>query len=259
MQEQVHIIPLGFEISRATAPFEKRRLFAHRAYILTVPPPRGGRESENRRRGEYCIQETIRRLKALTIGVERVDLDLFDLRAVMGTVSGLIRKERADRNSVYVNMSASGRLTSVGATLAGMVHGAQVYYVSAEGYFPNPKEEREFGQSICRSGEVTVLENFKFELPDARAMKVLGKLDGEKKPMSTRDLLGFLREEKVEGFEQEYKKMERGDKINYLMKLSKGILEKLEDAGYVEVKREGKHNRISITEAGRHIAAIGGG
>ncbi|MEM3087295.1 MAG: hypothetical protein QXT68_09205 [Halobacteria archaeon] len=43
------------------------------------------------------------------------------------------------------------------------------------------------------------------------------------------------------------------------MKLSKGILEKLEDAGYIEVKREGKYNRISITEAGRHIAAIGEG
>ncbi|MEM3087296.1 MAG: DUF6293 family protein [Halobacteria archaeon] len=211
MQEQVHIIPLGFEISRATAPFEKRRLFAHRAYILTMREPPPGSRDRLEQKGAHCVRETARRLEALGIKAERVDLNLFDLREGMEKVSRLIRMEKAAGNEVHVNMSSAGRLTSIAATLAGMAHGCQVYYVKGDDYFPNKKQEKEFGQTICRSGEFTVLKNFKFELPDSRGMKVLGKLNGEKRPMSTLDLLEFLREEKVEGFGQEYKEMERGD------------------------------------------------
>ncbi len=259
MAELVHIIPLGFEISRATAPFEKRKLLAHRAYILTMQESSRGSRDRLEQKGEHCVRETRRRLEALGIRTQPMELNLFDLREGMEKISQLIRKERAAGNEVHVNMSAAGRLTSIGATLAGMAHGCTVYYVHGDDYFPDKNEEKEFGQTICRSGEFTVLKNFRFELPDPRGMKVLSKLSGEKKPVSTLDLLDFLREEKVEGFEQEYKKMEREGKINYLMKLSKGILEKLTDAGYIEVKREGKHNRISITEAGRYMAAIGEG
>ena len=59
--------------------------------------------------------------------------------------AGVIVAEQSLGNRVSVNMSAAGRLTSVGATLAGMVHGVQVYYVPANRYPETEEDRREHG------------------------------------------------------------------------------------------------------------------
>jgi DNA-binding PadR family transcriptional regulator len=42
------------------------------------------------------------------------------------------------------------------------------------------------------------------------------------------------------------------------MKLNKGILDKLENEGYITRERIGKNNTIRITESGKYIAYLSG-
>jgi predicted transcriptional regulator len=116
----------------------------------------------------------------------------------------------------------------------------------------------EHGLSICKELKLKFLENFQLQLPDKKAIRVLAKLCEEEKGMRTREILDFLREKAVEGFEKEYKKLDRGGKINYLMKLNKGILEKLENSGYIIREKTGRFSLIRITESGKYVAHISG-
>ena len=78
--------------------------------------------------------------------------------------------------------------------------------------------------------------------------------------LKTKDIVDFLRENEVEGFENDYNQLfgmeKRSVQIKQLMKLNKGFLEKLEVAGYIIRERVGRYNTIKITESGRYIASI---
>lgn len=254
-EEIVHVVPLGHEIDRATKPFG--RLKANRVYLLAI--------TESEKYSKEMVDKQIRffnvvkkKLEEVGIEVHHRNVDLFDILEVMKNVSDLILSEKSKNNLVYVNMSAAGRLTSVGATLAAMAHGARVYYVVADRYSKNEIEEMEHGLSICKKLKLKFLENFQLQLPDRKGIKVLAKLCKEEKGMKTREILGFLRENGVEGFEKDYKKLDRGGKINYLMKLNKGILEKLENNGYIIREKTGRFSLIKITESGTYVAHISG-
>ena len=254
-EEIAHIIPLGHEVDRATKPFE--RLKANRVYLLAIA------ESEKYSK-EMVDKQTHfsnvvkKKLEEAGIEVHHRKVDLFNILEVMKNVADLISKEQSKGNIVYVNMSSAGRLTSVGATLAAMAHGAKVYYVVADRYSKNENEEMEHGLSICKKLKLKFFENFQLKLPDRKSIMIVAKLCKEERGMKTREILDFLRENDVEGFEKDYKKLDRGGKINYLMKLNKGILEKLENNGYITREKAGRFSLIKITESGRYIAHISG-
>ena len=94
----------------------------------------------------------------------------------MKKVSSLIYQERLNGNIVYLNMSAAGRLTSVGATLAGMVQGAKVYYVKASDYSNTEKSMELHGYTICDEVQINFLENFEINLPNEVSIQVLVEL-----------------------------------------------------------------------------------
>jgi len=254
-EEIVHIIPLGFEIDRAVKPFEM--LKANRAYILTICE-QGKYSREHHQKQNYYLKEVKKRLMDMGIQPVILHTDTFDLLDVLRTISKIITKERNNNNIVYVNMSASGRLTSVGSTLAAMAHGAKVYYVVADRYPRNEEEEMEHGLSICDNLNITFLENFQLQFPDKAGIKILVELSKRKKGMMNREILDFLRKSGEEGFKKEYGWLERGEKANYLMKLNKGILEKLRSNNYITIERYGRSNLIKITESGRYVANISG-
>jgi predicted transcriptional regulator len=81
--------------------------------------------------------------------------------------------------------------------------------------------------------------------------------------MKTDDILEYLGSQKVAGFEEcanihSPGRIHRRGKINYLMKLNKRILEKLEEAGYISREKSGKYNLIEITPRGVYIAHLSG-
>ena len=261
-EEIVHIIPLGHEFDRAVKPFEKR-FKAHRVHLLSI--------AENKKyppdmteKQKYFLKSVKENLEEKGIGVLFHEVDMFDVLDVMKIVSKLIILEKTRKNIVYVNMSACGRLTSVGATLAAMAHGARVYYVVADRYSRDEREELQHGLSVCESGNLRIvfLENFQILLPDEAALKILAHLCEKEKGMETTEILKLLRDSQIEGFEEDYTKLIGKEKRRlqqiYLIRLDKRILDKLERSGYIIKQKRGKYNTIKITESGKYIAHISG-
>ena len=263
IQEVVHIIPLGHEYDRAIKPFEKRK--ADRVYILAIIDWRNFKK-EMMEQQEYFRNKVIQYLEKKDIQVILRDVDLFNLLDVMHNISSIIVHEQNAGNIVNVNMSACGRLTSIGATLAGMSRGASVYYVSADGYSHAVDEYNEHGLSICNRDRIFMFENFRFDEPDAASTRILVELCHKPSGMNTKDLRSILRNMNVPGFDidtdQPVKHLKNENKrlesTKQLMKLEKRYLQPLERSGYISRVKSGRNNIISITEAGKYIANISG-
>lgn len=272
LQENVHIIPLGHEYDRAIAPF--RKLSVDRVYILAITKNTGKYEDEMVSRQIHFTDKVIDFFKRKKIEVIRREVQLFDLLEVMKQISAIIKAEQVKGNKVQINMSACGRKTSIGAALAGMVHGADVYYVSAETYSLNYDDFQEHGLSICEKGETFRFENFVFELPDDVSQKILVKLYQENRGIRSTELRDYLHDQGVEGFGTRLadigkptKKIptpdgksvdKRTESITQNIKLEKKYLGPLEASGYIQRKRSGRNNIINITESGKYVACIGG-
>jgi hypothetical protein len=260
IEETVHIIPLGHEIDRAVKPFEK--LKADRIYILTNLVSDDPHDEMVKSQRVYVekVEKILRRKKIDVRPI--VNVNLFSLLDVMKNVSKIIVEETKKKNRVFVNMSAAGRLTSVAATLAGMAHKANVYYVHADGYPANKSQRRKHGLSICDDSKSEPLINFQIVMPESVGLKILLFLSKEQKRQKTINILRFLKSESVKGFEELFEDVEetrrRKVQSNQLMKLDKTILKKLEDHDYIRRKKDGKHVYFSITESGQYIAHISG-
>lgn len=263
LEELVHIIPLGYEIDRAVIPFEKYS--ANRAYILTTKEnlkygsPAEIQKNKKQRYFDAKVQKLLED-RGMEVRVELIDM--FDILDVMQTISAIILHEKERNNRLYLNMSACGRLTSIGATLAAMAHDITIYYVRSDGYSSSEKEEQEHGLSICTTPLLWQLENFRIALPDEMSLKILAHLTREPEGITTDLILRYLFEERVPGFDEDFRSLHTLDRrrkqSNYLMKLNKGILTRMESSGYITRKRSGRNTVVSVTESGRYIACISG-
>jgi Family of unknown function (DUF6293) len=272
LQESVHIIPLGHEYDRAIAPFRKHSV--DRVYILSITKNIGKYEDEMVDRQVHFTDKVLEFFKGKNTEVITCEVQLFDLLKVMKQISAIIKDEQAKGNKVQINMSACGRKTSIGAALAGMVHGADVYYVSAETYSLTYDDFMEHGLSICEKGETFRFENFEFVLPDEVSQKILVKLFKENRGVLSIELRDFLHEIGVEGFEIKLSDISKATKvikrpdgktankrdiiIGQNIRLEKKYLGNLEASGYIQRKRSGRNNIITITESGKYVACISG-
>lgn len=235
------------------------RYKANKVYLLciTESPKKRYSKAMLQRQKDY-LDIVTRKLQDLGIEVHSKNVDTFDLLETMGAIAKIVRAERTKKNQVFINISAAGKLTSVGATLAGMHQTAHVYYIFADDYSRTEDEMKSHGIAICRKLDVRFIENLKLLFPDARAQSVLAMLLKKDRGMKTTEIIEALRKERVPGFDEEYERLARPKKINYLMKLNKGILEKLEAEKYITRERIGKYNTIKITESGKYVAHISG-
>lgn len=180
--------------------------------------------------------------------------------------AGLIVAEQALGNRASVNMSAAGRLPSVGATLAGMAHGAQVYYVGADRYAETDEERRAHGLSVCDVPRIAPFTNFRFSLPDGESIAFPVDLCRHPEGRDTRHLRQVLRERGAPGFAIDADALQRSgrqpsvcpEETRLLMKLEKRYMARLVADGYVERERHGRRNRYMVTESGRYTAAVSG-
>jgi len=255
-EEHVHIIPLGFEIDRAVIMFEK--FSANRVYLLVTPPnPNFKAENVEQTR---CLNEVKKKLSMKKIEVIVQEVNLFDIKQLMNSLSSLVLKEKSKGNLVYVNMSAGGRLASVGATLAAMAHNAKVYYVGANRYSRNDEERQQHGISICVEPDGMLLENFQIKLPDEPGKIVLTNISRKGRPMNTDEILTLLISKKIElfqdektvGSKEERRRIQQKNRVN----LNKAILDKLDKNGYITREKLGRFNKISLTESGKYMANL---
>lgn len=260
IERTVHIIPLGHEIDRAIIPFETAK--ADHVYIVTGLEELNSRIDMSKQQ-RFFADKVRTELQEKGIEVTCRNVNLFDLRDVMKTISRIILEEKAKNNRIFVNMSAAGRLTSVAATLVGMVHDVQVYYVHADKYPEDKKSRMEHGLSICTLGEITRLINFQIVMPDPVGKEILLYLCKIGRRVRMKDIQEMLRSKNIEGFEEKYEiikqvKKRRSIQSRQLMKLDKTILAKLERNGFTTRTKEGRVTYISLTESGNYAAHISG-
>jgi hypothetical protein len=254
--EVVHVIPLEDEIDRAVRAFEVSNGFrANRVYLLAWVPEIAVRKEHKLLVHYYGVVK--RRLEALGIETVTVLTNIFDMLDVITKVSAIVKQEKERGNVVYVNMSAGGAFVSVGTAISAMVQDARLYYVRCNRYSQTLEEKQAHGNAIVTSPQVHFLENFNIRLPDGRGVRLLVELY-RRGSMRTSEVLGFLHDEGVEGFEAYSDELGRGEKISLLMRLNKGITAKLEDAGYVAKERHGRENVFRITESGKYVACVSG-
>lgn len=252
MEEIVHIIPLAFEIDMAVKPFEKMR--ANKVYLLHL--------KTNKSRGkpmdsEYYLQTVKKRLKQLNIEVITKESDTTDPLPLLSTISNIIVKEKKENNLVYVNMSASGRLTAVAATLAAMYHDVKVYYVRADGYAKDEEEVLEHGMSIINKPDYTILTNFTIDIPTGAKSTLLVELY-EKGKMTTTDVIKMIKDNRLQGFEDLNESIggKQRTKSNLLVRINRGLLDGLQLNGYIRIEIKGRNKIIAITDKGRYAACL---
>jgi len=253
--EIIHVIPIETEIDRAVRAFEVEGGFkANKAYILSAKIPLG---TETIEEANHYLNETKRRLEAQGIKVEVIPTHTISILDIISKVSNIVKEEREKGNIVYVNMSAGGPFVSVGTALASMVQNARLYYVRAAKLSLTEQERWAHGNAIVTEPQVHFLENFNIQLPDDRSQLLLVELYKQEE-MRTGDILRFLHESSIEGFEDDPDDLRRSEKIGMLMRLNKGITGKLEDAGYIIKEKRGRENLYRISDSGKYVACVSG-
>ena len=258
MEENVHIIPLGIEYDRAIVPFKDQEGFRpNRVYLLTIQSS-GYAPSIMTEEHIEKAERVKEFLESLNIKVIVIDTKLIDILDVMHKIANIIYREKVEGNNIYINISSAGRLTSVGATLAGMFHNVKVYYVKATRYSKTEEEREQHGITICENRDIIFLENFQITMPDEIELKVLVEIY-KKGKMRTIDVIRFLYESEVNGFDVDYYEIrKRSEKTALIMKVNRNILDKLETMGYLNKIKLGRENEFKLTESGMYIASISG-
>jgi hypothetical protein len=265
LSQYVHIIPVGQDIDRIVAAFGGNLFLAHRVHLLlnsTTPEVDPSYAPQTNEWQQYYNEQVCFRLTKKKIEVIEHQVNLFNILNVMSITSWLIKQEQKDGHQVYVNMSACGKLASLGATLAAMANGAEVYSVKADRYSISEDERREHGFSVVEHPRIMKLENFSFALPDELAKYVIVYILQQGGKGSIENILIYLIENKIDGYVIDYRTLSplEGRKLHqqYLMRLQNLILKKLESAGYITRKREGNNVFITVTPSGSYVAAVSG-
>jgi hypothetical protein len=129
--QKVHVVSVGFEIDRVVLPVQ--RIGADRVVIVT----------NTKETGVYrtMIDEVRRRLTLKTrLAIEEAPMNIFDMSALFGGVSRIVRRERELQNIVFINISVGTRLFGAVGYLAALMHGAIPYYAEVEKYRIRPED-----------------------------------------------------------------------------------------------------------------------
>lgn len=251
MERLIHIVPLGWEYDRAVKPLEAMRV--HKVYALVwVDEPKRDhyltkfREWANKRKVEFKV----------------VEIDSFhNLSSVMRAVSQIIITELAAGNRIYINVSTSGKVASIGATLAAMAHlppsRGMVYFVVALDYPADKKALKTHGVARGMWGEPLPIPIFPLSLPEPDCRFVLTELAAETMPMPYSDLIARLGKAGMIPFNGESEvKRDRAARTRIQVAFHRRIVAKLSALELVAVEKSGRQRRLALTPAGRQFAAL---
>jgi hypothetical protein len=256
VEEIVHIVPLGFEIDRVIKPFEKLR--ANRVYLLFDGNPRPTKKGDARATDPGYFLSTVKgKLEGMGIHVVIEQTKIFDILELLKAISDIILREKQDKNIIYVNMCAAGRLSSVASTLAAMYHDVKVYYVKANDYPTESKAIIEHGLSIVETPNYSILTNFNIDIPTGAKGTFLAELY-RKSEMTTNDIIKMIEERKLPGFEDLNDDIDGKKRSlnNKLVRINMGLLRDLERNNYIKVEKRGRKKIITITDKGRYAACL---
>lgn len=170
--KKVHITSVGFEIGRVVQPI--REIGADKVVII-----RNVREQ-----GVYreMIDEVERQLRKFLPknAIEEVGINIFDMADLVSAIGQVIRREQAEGNTAFLNVSVGTRLFGAAGHLAAMMFGAVAFYAEVEGYRTDPDAFRDAeGRPLGISKNlrrIIELPGFRLEPPDSGVLAVLSLL-----------------------------------------------------------------------------------
>jgi uncharacterized membrane protein len=261
----VHIIPLGHEVDRATKIFANMK--ANRAYILATMDTFGKHSEKLVEEQKGFTDKVVTKLNDYGIQTIVKNADMFEPSEVILNISSIIIKEQARDSIIFINISSAGRLTAAAATLAAMAHKVDAYYLEASAYSDNQNDKKEHGLSICNGTNAKWIKGLPVELPPPQEMAVLKALS-KKSPMKPNEIILYLARNNFPGYSEHLQTLEKGIRrrddaydevlIPCMMKLNKGILEKLEKKKYITREKLGNNNMVVLKTAGRFVAYFAG-
>jgi hypothetical protein len=251
LEHLVHIIPLGWEHDRAVRPLEAMKV--HKVYALVWA-------SEPRR--EHYMGRFRNWAKKRGVELQVVEIDSFhNLSSVMRAVSRIIIDELAAGNRIYINVSTSGKVAAIGATLAAMAHlpptRGMVYFVVALDYPKDRKTQSKHGVARGMLGDPIPIPIFPLSLPDSDCRLVLTELAAATKPLGYSELARKLGRAGVSPFnEVDEAKQDRAGRTRVQVAFHRRIVAKLSMLDLIVVQKSGRERMLSLTPAGSQFAAL---
>ena len=188
----------------------------------------------------------------------RVDANS-DLKGLVRELSRSMATEIAAGNRVYVNISATGRISAVAATLVSMAHlenHGSAYYVRPKRYDPNEEERMRHGLSVGMSGDPVDIPLFPLRMPSPEGQIVLRELEARGGSARYFDPFAVLQHAGVEGYMQVEKGTSRELKGNLTVRLTKTILRPLLETHLVTTEKKGRNTVVHLTHGGEYMASM---
>ncbi|MBT8507039.1 hypothetical protein AZH53_01170 [Methanomicrobiaceae archaeon CYW5] len=275
----VYIVPLGHERDRAIAPFHDRKADLVYLVINDEIPEKGGKDDQMQRKQDIYTDLVVNDLKEMNIPVKIIRTDMFDLKILINTLAKLIIMEKEKKSTIRINMSASGRFTSVAASIAGMAYDVSVYYVHSNGFSETKEDLLEHGVSICSYDSIWIEEfsNYRFELPTETEICILEmlyeKCRDKHKWATTKELCDLLhdkypdkyeklpvfRDVDTKHFPKDEKDRLRKLQSKLLMKLNGSIMRKLVAKKYADRNDPNESSvKYKITSSGEYALHLSG-
>lgn len=281
MEEIVHIIPLGWERSRAIDPL--KYVAARRVYLL---------HRLDHKLTIKFVELVASELQNSGIEVKKIPLTerpdtkfTREFETLLFLVSKIVVEENEKKNRVYLNISAAGKIAAAACFLVGMYHWDKivaVYYARPAKYTveeENPTEAfEEWGLSVGVAG-IEYLPVFKLGRPRTDALRILAALY-ERGALSYLDILKLLKEYhdrmRADGakpadtpfaeldltkFAELRKRSSVQSELNsWVARLRRYAIDALIQGQYIELKpsHTGPMKLIDLTQHGRYAALLSG-
>jgi hypothetical protein len=225
MHQRIHICPVSPDIDRIVLPLV--RMKADRAILVTErAPPEGARAT---------LDPVTARLDAEHVAWETLACDPGDFLDCLRTLSPAVRRAAADGDHVLANVSTGELLLPLAVAVAGMLWGAELYYVipSAEGTPPDGP------------GGVVAVPRYRIERPSEGAVACLRALARHGDMLPRRALIGALRLDGVT--------LARSECPRALYVALERLVGPLLERGWVAERAVGGVKLVLITEEGRGV------
>ncbi len=232
---RVEVAPVGYYLDRVVSPIMEHD--ADRVYLVRSREDFDDLAAPFRSK----VIGNLRRWKP-KVEIRVVRTDLWTMESVVETFSAIIRREVAEGNSVWVNLSTGSKLEAVASAVACMGNGGTPYYVRMKSY------ERPTGGRPLASGveSIDLVPTFGLSRPNEAQLALLNLLAENEAGLSKKVLITTLTELGLIPREIP------GKTIQARYARLQSILERLlELPPLVVVDGQRRRARVRITERGR--------
>jgi len=223
---RVHIIPLGFEKARVYEPVE--RLNGDRVVLIV-------HNQDDLETNEF-YQHATSKFESLGVPFDHERANIFDLYDSLSVIGEEISEQ--DDGELFVNVATGSKVTAIAGMIACMAFDATPYYV--KGVYD--------GQDSPGANEIIRLPKYNIEAPEPEQIRMMefinSRLEEDEAPTkgdlierAEKQQLPFLFHHEVE------------DKGKYRL-LDRAIIEPLQQAGYIYLKKSGRNKRVYLSDDG---------